>query len=187
MEAVDGLLVHRGLVPPQPEFSTCPGGHVDAVARVQRPSRVRFDDARGVAGVHGHVPCLRPRPRSGSGVSCNDATGVRRRTSLGKRSLSDALASQIDATAPVLGDGHKLIHVEDAYAALGKEKKTNPYCSYPYCLQGAGNNRSVCGEGSSRTQAGRSKAAFRCPGPGCGRTFHPVCYMLYHRIQTERE
>ena len=62
---------------------------------------------------------------------CNDATGVRRRTSLGKRSLSDALASQIDATAPVFGDGHKLIHVEDAYAALGKEKKTNPYCSLP--------------------------------------------------------
>ena len=120
--------------------------------------------------------------------SCGTAVSVPRHAPLGMRSISDALASSpVDDTAPVVSNKHKLIHVENAYARLGKEEKTNPYCVYPFCMQEAGNHRSVCGEGSSRTQAGRSKTAFGCPGPGCASAYHPVCYMLRHALQTERE
>jgi len=123
-----------------------------------------------------------------TGGSSGTAVSVPRHAPLGKRSISDALASTVDDTAPVLGNGHKMIAVEDAYARLGKApKKKNPYCGYQFCMQAAGNQRVVCGEGSSRTQAGRSKAGFWCPGPGCARAYHPVCYMLRHRLQTERE
>ena len=42
VKAVDGVNGHRGLVPPWPEFSARPGGHVRRVARIQRSSRVRL-------------------------------------------------------------------------------------------------------------------------------------------------
>ena len=63
--------------------------------------------------------------------------------------------------------------------------KKNPYCVYPQCPQAAGNARTVCGEGSARTQSGRSMTQLFCPG--CKMAFHTICYMMYHRLQTERE
>ena len=60
------------------------------------------------------------------------------------------------------GPGHRL----EPFELDGRS--TYPYCRYEQCPHAKMNKRQKCGEGSERSQAGRSRCKFFCPHPSCG-------------------
>ena len=55
-------------------------------------------------------------------------------------------------------------------------------CAYMHCPWAEQNKRQKCGEGRSRTQAGKAKCQAFCTHPDCSRGFHPMCYSVVHRL-----